>query len=87
MNFSFSIMALNCLLIETLQHFYLGIDETPTRINKTNYINFLTSRKPYKSKFNNKTARNFYKGVRCGILHQAQTKRNTQLTLYNPDMV
>lgn len=31
-------------------------------------------------------ARRFYKGIRCGILHQGQTKENTALT-YQLDVV
>lgn len=85
-SFSFSIMALNCLLIETLQQFYKGTDETKGK-NEVAYTKFLTSYEPFKSEFSKKTAEAFYKDVRCGILHQAQTKRNTQLTLHGNKII
>jgi hypothetical protein len=85
-NYSFSIMALNCLLIETLLQFYEGTDKTKGENNKA-YTKFLTSYEPFKSEFSEKTAKAFYTDVRCGILHQAQTKGNTQLTLYNNKII
>ncbi|MED3962839.1 hypothetical protein [Niallia taxi] len=98
---AFSIMALNCLLIETLQQFYDGTDETPSP-NKDTFVNFLMqspyfseSNKAYQKRhkkelgngFNKELAEHFYKNVRCGLLHQAQTKRNAVISYYTPHMV
>lgn len=86
-NYGFSIMAINCLLIETLLQFKEGINEVPIGQNKTKYIEFLTNNRPFSAKFDNDTAEMFYKNIRCGILHSAQTKNGSQLTFYNPKVI
>ncbi|PFW53928.1 hypothetical protein [Priestia megaterium] len=98
---AFSIMALNCLLIETLQQFYMGSDES-LRPNKEAFVNFLMnspyfneSNKSYQKRhkkelgngFNRDYAEKFYENVRCGLLHQAQTKKNAVISYYTPHMV
>lgn len=35
---------------------------------------FLRDRKPFSLTFSDTTARDFYAGVRCGLLHEARTK-------------
>lgn len=74
----FAIMALNCLLIETLLQFKHGWDETQGA-NKRRYTDFLLSEFPHI--FNTKKlAEVFYSDIRCGILHSAQTKGKSKLT-------
>lgn len=75
----FTIMALNCLLIETLYQFKEGKDKTPTRQNKEVYSDFLMQEFPHE--FNAKNiADSFYINIRCGILHSAQTKNESRLS-------
>lgn len=75
----FTIMALNCLLIETLYQFKEGKDKTPSRCNKDVYSNFLIQEFP--GVFNIKNiAESFYTDIRCGILHSAQTKNESRLS-------
>ena len=74
----FTIMALNCLLIETLFQFRDGKEETP-RPNSRTYPAFLTQAFP--SVFENRQiAESFYSNIRCGILHSAQTKNESRLS-------
>jgi len=74
----FAIMALECLLIETLMQFEKGVSETPqSKIissAKQYFKEFLT--KPTLG-FTGPQAECFYETVRCGILHQAETKMGT----------
>ncbi len=72
--FGFTILAIDCLLIETLQAFIDG--ETNTRNKEPRmFIDFLTGRPSFKKHFKDKKlACRFYKDVRCGILHQAETR-------------
>lgn len=86
-DFSFSAMALMCLLIETLHQFYNGIDETEWRRHKDAFINFLTGSTRFQPHFGVREAQLFYSHIRNGIIHQAQTKRNTQLTISSTRMV
>lgn len=80
--FGFSIMALNCLLIETLAQFYDGLKESPKdKPNAKFYVEYLTKKSLIlKSIFTNDlVAEVFYKTIRCGILHQAETKENSKI--------
>jgi len=84
-NLSFSIMALNCLLIETLQQFYEGNDTTPGG-NEVAFKRFFDRSPHFHRYFNGTISNQFYSNVRCGILHQAQTKRNVALE-FNGDIM
>lgn len=75
----FTIMALNCLLIETLYQFKMGKDKTPNRKNKEVYSDFLMQEFPYEFRTEN-IANSFYTNIRCGILHSAQTKNESRLS-------
>ena len=72
----FVIIAIECLLIETLCQFKKGVASTWN--NRVTYTDFLTSEFP--DIFDDKKADLFYKHIRCGILHSAQTKKGSQLT-------
>jgi hypothetical protein len=73
----FAIMALNCLLIETLQQFIDGVNSNLK--SKQAYTNFL--RKELTDVFDiEEKADMFYRDIRCGILHSAQTKNGSRLT-------
>jgi hypothetical protein len=91
----FAIMALNCLLVETLHQFVVGENESGSsqnsRIgrnhlglfpsnNRDIYISFLRGAFPGIFPCH-KTAKLFYTDIRCGILHSAQTKGFSRLTV------
>jgi len=69
--YGFSILAIDCLLIETLQSFREGLTDTKGK-SKDMFVNFLTQRKSFKDYFNKDNAERFYYDFRCGILHQAE---------------
>lgn len=73
----FTIMALNCLLIEALFQFRDGKDETPGKNSKA-YPRFLVEEFPHI--FDTLSADLFYRSIRCGILHSAQTKEGARLS-------
>lgn len=74
----FAVMALNCLLIETLQQFYRGKQQTPPRKVGKYFFEFLTSTS-FGTYFDEQKANRFYDDVRNGILHQAETKGSTKI--------
>ena len=82
----FSILALDCLLIETLNQFYQGLDETP-KDHKKQFWLFFKGSEYFKKHFTRKSAEVFYSHVRCGLLHQAQTKRQTFIRADQPAMI
>ena len=74
----FAIMTLLTPVIETLAQFKEGINNS-RGCSKDLYIRFLQSE--FSDLFNRqKLAESFYHGVRCGILHSAQTQNNVVLT-------
>ncbi len=67
----FAIMALSCLMIESLECFYRGWDTTPNRKGKSAFCGFFERT----ARFDGLHGRcgDFYRHVRCGILHQGET--------------
>lgn len=81
----FAIMALECLLVETLAQFKYGFQNTKN-VSEETYVHFLMHDLSCCACISH--ARQFYSRIRCGILHQAQTKDrgglNCQMTLSYP---
>ncbi|HEC36343.1 MAG TPA: hypothetical protein ENI39_07400 [Anaerolineae bacterium] len=76
----FAVMALDCLLIETLQQFYEGKAETPRGQSGKYFRRFLT-RTSFSEFFDTKKADVFYSSIRCGILHQAEIKGTSRILI------
>ena len=81
----FSIMAILCTLVEFLESTVEGLKYKFTRstekLNQYEYsnskdifVNFLCKRTPLSQHFSDGLAREFYDCIRCGLLHEAQTK-------------
>jgi hypothetical protein len=82
----FTILAIDCLFIETLNQFYNGHDETQGKHNKA-FWNFFKQSDFFKSHFSRQKAFIFYSHFRCGILHQAQTKAMSVVRIDQNQMV
>lgn len=80
----FAIMALECLLVETFAQFASGRDNNEG-VSKQEYTNFLVSEFSCFTSMN--IANKFYSFIRCGILHQAQTKKQSALVYGEPYIV
>jgi hypothetical protein len=84
----FTMMAISCLLIETLQSFRQGWENTNGN-SQLAFCQFFSTNESFKE-FRVHSVQ-FYKNVRCGILHQAETTggwkitRNTNAPLFNPN--
>lgn len=82
--YGFSIMCIQCLLIDTLVKFRYGpsLSKRGTLSynyeNKKKFTDFL--KKEFFTDFNYKMALKFYEDIRCGIMHFGTTKRNSRLT-------
>jgi hypothetical protein len=75
--YGFTILAIDCMLAETIQSFYEGIINS-TGQSKQIFKRFLLERKKFSPYFTKeKDAEDFYTNFRCGILHQTQTTCNT----------
>lgn len=84
----FSILSLDCVLIETLTQFDTGAKETPYRKVKQSFVSFLTTKDNFKKHFkNDDTAKIFYDHFRNGLLHQAQTKDKSLIKIGQSKMV
>ena len=69
--YGFSIMAIDSLLIETLQSFRDGLTNTKNK-SKEMFKKYLTEREGFRDHFDEKQAERFFYDFRCGILHQAE---------------
>jgi len=69
--FGFTVLAVDCLLVETLGAFIDGLEDTEGT-SKDTFCKFLTKRPHFSSDFTQSLAEKFYKEFRCGILHQAE---------------
>lgn len=87
----FSITIILCSLVEALQSFNQGIcykNEKP-RTNteygngksKKLFINFLTKNKPFSVFFDHDLADDFYKNVRCSLVHEAMTRNGWKIRI------
>ena len=79
----FAIIALDCLIIETLQQFYNGQEETPSNHSNA-FHDFFQKSNVFKAFFTSKGKTFiFYSHIRCGLLHQAQTKMKSLIHIRN----
>ncbi len=91
----FSILALQCTLIEFLESTVQGknyhlvkkklLGQFEYNESGKLFAEFLTTRDPFKSEFDNPLAKDFYGGIRCGLLHEAQTKGGWRVWANDPD--
>lgn len=81
----FSILALQCTLIEFLESTAQGVNYRylrpgerlgPYEYNSSSdlFTSFLSKRHPFRRDFDEPLAREFYREIRCGLLHEARTK-------------
>lgn len=75
----FSVMALDCLLIETLKQFRQGVEETPSRKSGKYFREFFSRDTSFKDHFSQIMADRFYRQIRCGVLHQAEVKKSSRI--------
>ncbi len=73
----FAVMALDCLLIETLEQSRKGEPETPWKQGKQYFVDFLTQM-DFEG-FDKDKAGKFYDYIRNGILHQAEIKGSSRM--------
>jgi hypothetical protein len=49
------------------------------------FVTFLSKRQPFAKCFDERLAQDFYKNVRCGLLHEARTKNGWLIRAESPD--
>src|SRR5258708_1929789 len=82
--FGFAILAIDCLLVETLGAFIDGLEDTEGQ-SKATFCRFLTTRPAFASEFvSQDLARQFYREFRCGILHQAEVGGGSKVWSIGP---
>jgi len=69
--FGFAILALDCLVAETLEAFRQGLVDTRNRSREL-CVTFLNQRSAFRPFFDEALAKRFYYEFRCGIVHNAQ---------------
>jgi hypothetical protein len=69
--FGFAVLALDCMLLETLASFRDGLEDTIGR-SKEIFCGFLRGRPEFSGVFDEGLASSFYYQFRCGVLHQTE---------------
>ena len=69
----FVVLAIDCLLVETIQQFKEGI--TNGRDQSGKMVKRFLCGKQFQPYFNEKARKSFYEDIRCGLLHQAEAKK------------
>jgi len=81
--FGFTIMAIACLLIETLYCFRRGILDNKGN-GKPTFVEYLSTSPNLSPYFGKGQAAIFYDHIRNGILHQAETKYDSRIRSVGP---
>jgi hypothetical protein len=82
--FGFTVLAIDCLLIETLGAFIEGLEDTDRKSQRV-FRTFLRTRKQFAAEFTtDDIADKFYKQFRCGILHQAESAGDSKVWSIGP---
>jgi hypothetical protein len=92
----FSILALQCTLIEFLESTVQGVNYRYLRRGERCcsyeysdssklFADFLCKRHPFARDFDASVAREFYREIRCGLLHEARTKGGWRVRAEAPD--
>jgi hypothetical protein len=92
----FAIMSVQCSLIEFLASTIKGCNYRyprkgtpppgPHEYSNSSqlFVDFLTQTLPFSKDFSKDLARDFYEGVRCGLLHEARTKNGWMIWANGP---
>lgn len=81
--FGFAVLAIDCLLVETLGAFLEGLENTEGD-SKATFCKFLTTRPGFSADFSDALAKKFYSEFRCGILHQAEVGGGSKVWSVGP---
>ena len=92
----FSILLILCTLIEFLESTVEGLKyrflKPGEKLGKFEYskssklfIDFLCNREPFNKEFNSTLAMEFYINIRCGLIHEAQTKNGWRIRAKNTE--
>ncbi len=74
----FLVMAIHCLLMELLEQFRRGENDTPPRNGQDFFVSFLGQPE---FGFTENQAKTFYDHFRCGLHHQGQTKKDSRIVM------
>lgn len=79
----FVVMAIDCLLVETLEQFHQGVPDSVGG-SYSFFTNFFERSEVLKKEFTKNQAKLFYDHFRCGILHQAEIKGDSLVWRVGP---
>ncbi|MEI9993051.1 MAG: hypothetical protein WDM91_00540 [Rhizomicrobium sp.] len=90
----FSIVTIQCALLEFLAAAVAGknfrYSKALTAFEYSNshqlFVRFLTQEQPFAKSFSKEAAEDFYTAIRCGLLHEAQTKNGWRIRTHKPDV-
>src|SRR5437667_9021632 len=71
----FAVLALDCVVIETMEQFRQGTQKTPYKQGEKYFVSFLRETS-FSGHITKEQAGLFYTNIRCGLLHQAEAERS-----------
>ena len=84
----FLIMSIDCLIIETMMQFYLGVRDTEVSYRRNQikaFEDFFEHSSHFNADFDTPDKRQeFYRQFRCGLLHQAEVKKKSLIKISQP---
>lgn len=92
----FSILTIQCALIEFMESTFQGYKYRFVRrhealgpfeynISSSMFRSFFCNRLPFSKEFTEDLAEEFYRNIRCGLLHEAQTKNGWRIWADDPN--
>jgi hypothetical protein len=81
----FVVLAIDCLLAETIQQFMDGITNGHRRSEEM--VNRFLEGTRFQPDFDAEARKAFYRDIRCGLLHQAEAKRNWLIRRKQPALL
>jgi hypothetical protein len=71
----FAALALDCIVIETMEQFRQGTQKTPYKKGEAYFVSFLTGTS-FSAYITPLQAAQFYAQIRCGLLHQSEAEKS-----------
>lgn len=88
LGFGFAILTLDCLLIDTIQSFREGRTRGDEARTAKAFIDFLRkSDRLNQEFFNREVAYDFFDAIRCGLMHDGETRKGWRVWKTNPDRI
>ncbi|MEO6966600.1 MAG: gamma-glutamylcyclotransferase family protein [Acidobacteriaceae bacterium] len=85
LGFGFAMLTLDCLLIDTIESFREGRIKGSEKSTANAFKQFFSKSGILEKEFTNTLKRNFYDAIRCGLMHDGETRKGWLVWEQHPD--